>query len=930
MTTKPLSQSLLQPQMQTLYTRLATRLAIRLAWVAAALLPLLASTLAQAQSGSITRVSRFEYNTVGLLTKEVIEPDNTASPLCHATDHVYDGFGNKARVTSRACGDTTGVAAASPRTASTTYTTDGRFPQVTTNAAGHQETKQYDARFGLPTSLVGPNGLTTTWAYDGFGRKLRESRADGTWSRWQYNYCTDAGANCPTSLLAQGQGANQTSAPLAQSPVWLVLEQSCLASDQTNCQLAAPDKRQYHDALSRVIRVETTGFDGGAAAALQLVQDTEYNSLGQIRRKSNTYDKASPTSAVWVTYSYDALGRLIKEEAPDASASSGGIATTVISYNGLSSTITNSKGQSKTTTKDALGRTAQVLDAQGNSISYQYDALGQLIQTNAAGNITRIQYNLRGQKTRMDDPAMGVWTYDYNVFGELISQTDSLGQTSTIAYDNLGRMTSRSEPDLISTWVYDNCNKGKGKLCQASANNGYNRVHSYDSLGRPASTSTKLDTTATTSITYQTTSGRITSQTYPTGYKASYQYTALGFLKTITGQGATGTVAGFTSAVSYTIEAINAQGQITRYRYGNQVVTTKAYDSLTGRLQSITATKDGLATGGIQQNTYTYDALGNLTQRADINTGVQESFLYDNLNRLTNYSAIGGAVTSQNPSANVQVMYDSRGNILYKSDVGRYWYDPQRPNRLTNITLEAPAGGAALTGSRALAYAFDDYKAGARTLQSGLGPASGQVMGNGNLWYTVSQDNANGRHSIRWETYTSFNMPKQIALVSLGQAATSTAATISGSVCPADSTAQAGNPALCTTSAGLTINAVSTYSCPAGATLSGNRCFSNTITTSQVANRTLTFVYGPEHQRIRQTTALGANAPSTLSPGTVWYLNGENNNLSYEKDLKTHAAGSYTEHRHYLTAGGIVFAQHITRSGSLGTGATAKPKQPAP
>lgn len=47
-------------------------------------------------------------------------------------------------------------------------------------------------------------------------------------------------------------------------------------------------------------------------------------------------------------------------------------------------------------------------------------------------------------------------------------------------------MTSRSEPDLIGNWVYETCAKGIGKLCQATATNGYSRAHSYDQPG-PAS-----------------------------------------------------------------------------------------------------------------------------------------------------------------------------------------------------------------------------------------------------------------------------------------------------------------------------------------------------------------------------------------------------------------------------------------------------------
>jgi YD repeat-containing protein len=42
----------------------------------------------------------------------------------------------------------------------------------------------------------------------------------------------------------------------------------------------------------------------------------------------------------------------------------------------------------------------------------------------------------------MNDPDMGTWTYSYNALGKLVSQTDAKGQTSTMAYDKLGRMTN--------------------------------------------------------------------------------------------------------------------------------------------------------------------------------------------------------------------------------------------------------------------------------------------------------------------------------------------------------------------------------------------------------------------------------------------------------------------------------------------------------
>ncbi|MDP2370057.1 RHS repeat domain-containing protein, partial [Rhodoferax sp.] len=261
---------------------------------------------------------------------------------------------------------------------------------------------------------------------------------------------------------------------------------------------------------------------------------------------------------------------------------------------------------------------------------------------------------------------------------------------------------------------------------------------------------------------------------------------------------------------------------------------------------SQSATKDGQAAGNVLNHSYTYDSLDNLTSRVDANLGTQESFSYDSLNRLSLSTLLGGAVS---PPTTTEVMYGARGNISYKSDVGRYWYDAQRPNRMTNVTLEsAPGAQIALSGSRALSYAFDDLKPGARNV-------NGVMVGNGNLEYTVSHDSANNLHTLRSESYTSFNLPAQI---------------------------QYGNFITSTTS---------------------------------TADRTLAFVYGPEHQRIKQQVTLSGSGTSSYFAGATWYLNGEDSlGLSYEKEIRSNGT---IEQKHYVSAGGQVFALFVSRGGAL-------------
>ena len=108
------------------------------------------------------------------------------------------------------------------------------------------------------------------------------------------------------------------------------------------------------------------------------------------------------------------------------------------------------------------------------------------------------------------------------------------------------------------------------------------------------------------------------------------------------------------------------------------------------------------------------------------------------------------------------------------------------------------------------------------------------------------------------------------------------------------------------------------YTCPSGYQLSGQTCRQGTGTTADTsgmaADRQLDFIYGPEHQRVRQIVTLSANAPSNMHSGTTWYLHGDNNDLFYEKEIR---ADGTTEHKHYLSAGGITFAIQTIREGAL-------------
>ena len=77
---------------------------------------------------------------------------------------------------------------------------------------------------------------------------------------------------------------------------------------------------------------------------------------------------------------------------------------------------------------------------------------------------------MRGRKLTTTDPDLGTWAYTYNGFSELVAQVDAKTQTTTMTYDQLGRMLTKTE--LVGTpqastaeWVYDVADgAGIGKL----------------------------------------------------------------------------------------------------------------------------------------------------------------------------------------------------------------------------------------------------------------------------------------------------------------------------------------------------------------------------------------------------------------------------------------------------------------------------------
>lgn len=112
--------------------------------------------------------------------------------------------------------------------------------------------------------------------------------------------------------------------------------------------------------------------------------------------------------------------------------------------------------------------------------------------------------------------------------------------------------------------------------------------------------------------------------------------------------------------------------------------------------------------GVILNDSYTWDAGGNLTERVHGAVDVTQTFEYDELNRLTrsDISGTGVELYDMLGMTTETVEYDAIGNITYKSDVGTYSYgNPATgvagPHAVTSIT------GDVYAGQKSASYAYD-------------------------------------------------------------------------------------------------------------------------------------------------------------------------------------------------------------------------------
>jgi len=593
-------------------------------------------------------------------TEQIVEP---SSPLYKVTtDYGYDGFGNVNSET------VTGINMTA-RTTTLNWGATGQSVHTVTNPLSQTTTLGYDPGTDLLTSVQDPNGILTSWQYDGFGRKSKETRPDGTSTTWSYNDCASTGCVNGNNRMTVTQ---------------TVLNVGGATQSVQNT---------YLDAFDRTLVVSRTMLNGAYDR-----REVQYDNRGNVHLQGAPCT-FSGCANYWTTNTYDVLNRLIESQRP-ISATNPSLQTTTYTYQGRTSTVTDPLGHTTTRITMADGTVGRVQGANGYAENFTYDAFGSLLSvTDSASPANTLfsaqyAYGIGAFKTSSTDMDLGARTYTVDALGEVTAYSDAKNQQFSMSYDALSRPYIRTEPDLTTTWTWgtsaasDNIGKLQSIAAAGSAGT-YTAAYTYDGAGRPSTETLTLpgDATYTYTKTYNATTGLLDTLQYPvstSSYQLKLQYVyANGLLQSISDYNAP-------STVFWTADAQNPRGQITQETLGNGVVANHTYDAVTGWIDTIQAGVGGGA--ALQNNAFLFDDDGNLTQRQDNNLGLTENFYYDNMNRLS-HSTLNG-------TTNLSLTYDTTGmgNIVSRSDVagGAAWtYDPVHKHQVTQA------------GSSAYTYTYD-------------------------------------------------------------------------------------------------------------------------------------------------------------------------------------------------------------------------------
>ena len=622
----------------------------------------------------------FEYSNYGEI-KKVRNADNSTNTLVYNTlgrktvdyidgvrhAYVYDANGNVVQ-------DTAGTSAADKQI--TTYTYDLNNQVVSETFQGNKTTTYTYDSMGNVTSITDPAGNVTRKYYDLNSNLIKEKDALGR----EYLYTYD----CMNQLVEEKNPLNlskeyeydnigNVTKEIDEAAHYVSYTYSPIGKVASKTDKNGNTTAYTYDKVGNLIK--TTNADGGEIenqydknSNLVKVQDAlnnitryTYNSLNQCVAKQ------LPVGGSY-QYEYDVMGNLTEVTDPLGNVTS----QNTNKYGKIESAVSATAVQTEYT-YNTVGALTEESSPLGDK-EYSYDSYGNLVsQTDLLGNATAYTYDVANNKLTSTDALNNTTTYTYDAVGNKLSETSPLGAITNYFYDALNRVTD--EVSVAAGSIKTNTYNEVGNVTRiATTSNGVTRQQqfAYDNNGNVTtqiingvqtrfvynSMNQKVQEKAVlNNSTQYTTSytynlnGNLTSKTSPNGGVESYTYDSNGNCATVT------------DARNNTTEyTYNALGKITKVENALGSETEYSYDSLMN-VDKVTNALDN-------ETNYVYDDYGRLTSIEDA-LGNTESYTY-------NANGLKTSKTDANGDT-VVYTYDALNRLTEKSyslfDSVEYEYD---------------------------------------------------------------------------------------------------------------------------------------------------------------------------------------------------------------------------------------------------------------
>ena len=321
---------------------------------------------------------------------------------------------------------------------------------------------------------------------------------------------------------------------------------------------------------------------------------------------------------------------------------------------------------------DTKGNQTEMTDQMGNVWSYTYNLRGQVLtEINPEGGVTTFTYNSDGTLASSSDSDIGANTYEYDSLQRLVKTVYPDGSSRQIAYDENDRVTFRTdELSRTTTFAYDT----NGNPTTTTLPNGNSIQYTYDKMDRLTETTDRLGNVTATEYDEL---GRMAFTADPNGNSMSYTYNDNGWITKMTDADGkvwetayndVGLVTSETTPLGATVhyekdatgnttKTTDPMGNSIRFTYDsrNRVITTT---NPNGRKTEYTYDNLGMISGvshdGLGVAVYARNTLGNLTSITDLNGKVW----------LFGYTAMGRLALQEDPLGNEWTYtYDSKGSL---------------------------------------------------------------------------------------------------------------------------------------------------------------------------------------------------------------------------------------------------------------------------